>query len=211
MAQHVGFGSHLHLHQTPLFTKTTTSITESSSTTLSLPPCFPFTFPSSSISISRSSLIPLKHEEGEELLQDDDSVVVSSLQPICSEDHFNRVLAQSQHALLVVWMANWCRKCIYLKPKLEKLAVDYYPSVDVNAVSHKLVARAGVTIFPSLIIGSDREAYAYIWLPIHLTFRIRFHSKVSGFLFVYWVVLLEGQGIILKRSESFPGFIKHEW
>jgi thioredoxin-like negative regulator of GroEL len=28
---------------------------------------------------------------------------------------------------LVCRMANWCRKCIYLKPKLEKLAVDYYP------------------------------------------------------------------------------------
>uniref|UniRef100_A0A2C9U8K1 Thioredoxin domain-containing protein n=1 Tax=Manihot esculenta TaxID=3983 RepID=A0A2C9U8K1_MANES len=24
-------------------------------------------------------------------------------------------------------MASWCRKCIYLKPKLEKLAADYYP------------------------------------------------------------------------------------
>jgi thiol-disulfide isomerase/thioredoxin len=23
-------------------------------------------------------------------------------------------------------MASWCRKCIYLKPKLEKLAADYY-------------------------------------------------------------------------------------
>lgn len=167
MAQHVGFGSHLHLHQTPLFTKTTTSITESSSTTLSLPPCFPFTFPSSSISISRSSLIPLKHEEGEELLQDDDSVVVSSLQPICGEDHFNRVLAQSQHALLVVWMANWCRKCIYLKPKLEKLAVDYYPSlqfysVDVNAVSHKLVARAGVTKMPTIQLWKDSKKQAEV-------------------------------------------------
>ncbi|WJX11004.1 hypothetical protein P8452_01665 [Trifolium repens] len=54
--------------------------------------------------------------------------------------------------LLVCRIANWCRKCIYLKPKLEKLAVDYYPrlqfySVDVNAVSHKLIARAaGVTV-----------------------------------------------------------------
>ncbi|WJX10977.1 Thioredoxin-like 3-2, chloroplastic [Trifolium repens] len=55
----------------------------------------------------------------------------------------------------VLWIANWCIKCIYLKPKLEKLAVDYYPrlqfySVDVNAVSHKLIARAGVTKMPTI-------------------------------------------------------------
>lgn len=43
-------------------------------------------------------------------------------------------------ALLPIWdlkwdyvvcrMASWCRKCIFLKPKLEKLAVDYYPRWD---------------------------------------------------------------------------------
>lgn len=27
-------------------------------------------------------------------------------------------------------MASWCRKCIYLKPKLEKLAADYHPRLD---------------------------------------------------------------------------------
>lgn len=103
-------------------------------------------------------------------MQDDDSVVVSSIQPICSEDHFNRVLAQaqqSQHSLLVVWMANWCRKCIYLKPKLEKLAVDYYPrlqfySVDVNSVSHKLVARAGVTKMPTIQLWKDSKRQAEV-------------------------------------------------
>ena len=53
--------------------------------------------------------------------------------------------------LIIVWMASWCRKCIYLKPKLEKLAADYYPRlkfccVDVITVPHKLVTRAGVTV-----------------------------------------------------------------
>jgi len=24
-------------------------------------------------------------------------------------------------------MAKWCRKCIYLKPKLERLAAEYHP------------------------------------------------------------------------------------
>ncbi|MCL7025055.1 hypothetical protein MKW94_028449 [Papaver nudicaule] len=49
-------------------------------------------------------------------------------------------------------MATWCRKCIYLKPKLEKMAADYYPRVgffciDVNTVPYKLVNHAGVTLW----------------------------------------------------------------
>jgi thiol-disulfide isomerase/thioredoxin len=48
-------------------------------------------------------------------------------------------------------MAAWCRKCIYLKPKLEKLAAEFHPHiqfycVDVNAVPSALVKRAGVTV-----------------------------------------------------------------
>ncbi|KAK4403899.1 Pumilio4 [Sesamum angolense] len=75
------------------------------------------------------------------------------LEPISSESQFDRVVAEAQQleeSVVVLWMASWCRKCIYLKPKLEKLAADYYPrirfySVDVNNVPHKLVVRAGVT------------------------------------------------------------------
>lgn len=29
-------------------------------------------------------------------------------------------------------MAHWCRKCIYLKPKLEKLAATYHPTLDLS-------------------------------------------------------------------------------
>ncbi|XP_027365705.1 thioredoxin-like 3-2, chloroplastic [Abrus precatorius] len=87
------------------------------------------------------------------------------LQPISSETHFDHVLLEAQQfddAIVVVWMANWCRKCIYLKPKLEKLAADYYPrlrfySVDVNTVSHKLVARAGVTKMPTIQLWKDSK------------------------------------------------------
>ncbi|WJX10973.1 Thioredoxin-like 3-2, chloroplastic [Trifolium repens] len=90
--------------------------------------------------------------------------------PTTDEDHFDRVLAEAQlrqHALLLVWIANWCRKCIYLKPKLEKLAVDYYPrlqfySVDVNAVSHKLIARAGVTKMPTIQLWKDSKKQAEV-------------------------------------------------
>jgi thiol-disulfide isomerase/thioredoxin len=48
-------------------------------------------------------------------------------------------------------MAKWCRKCIYLKPKLERLAAEYHPhikfySVDVNDVPAILLKRAEVSV-----------------------------------------------------------------
>ncbi|KAH7547867.1 hypothetical protein JRO89_XS14G0030100 [Xanthoceras sorbifolium] len=89
---------------------------------------------------------------------DDDAPVSVELQPINSETQFDRVVAevqQPEEPVIIVWMASWCRKCIYLKPKLEKLAADYYPRlrfyyVDVNTVPHVLVARAGVTKMPTI-------------------------------------------------------------
>ncbi|KAF0935431.1 hypothetical protein E2562_032683 [Oryza meyeriana var. granulata] len=80
------------------------------------------------------------------------------LEPIGSEQQLDRALAEAQQLglpVVLLWMASWCRKCIYLKPKLEKLAAEYYPRirfycVDVNAVPQKLVNRAGVTKMPSI-------------------------------------------------------------
>ncbi|KAF9594741.1 hypothetical protein IFM89_034724 [Coptis chinensis] len=92
---------------------------------------------------------PSAHAEGL------DSPVSVELDLIVSEAQFDDVITEAQQAgnpLVVVWMATWCRKCIYLKPKLEKMAAEYYPGirfyyVDVNTVPHKLVARAGVTVW----------------------------------------------------------------
>ncbi|KAJ6909310.1 hypothetical protein NC652_020334 [Populus alba x Populus x berolinensis] len=59
----------------------------------------------------------------------DDSPVSFELEPIYSESQFDRVIEEAQQleeSVIIVWMASWCRKCIYLKPKLEKLAADYY-------------------------------------------------------------------------------------
>lgn len=99
-----------------------------------------------------------------------DSPVSVELRPVCSESQFDRVLAEAQQleeSVIVVWMAGWCRKCIYLKPKLEKLAADYYPrlqfySVDVNMVPHKLVARAGVTKMPTIQLWKDGKKQAEV-------------------------------------------------
>ncbi|KAM0857187.1 hypothetical protein ACQ4PT_048640 [Festuca glaucescens] len=76
------------------------------------------------------------------------------LEPIGSDEQLDRALAAAQQRgtpIVLLWTASWCRKCIYLKPKLEKLAAEYYPRilfycVDVNAVPQKLVNRAGVTV-----------------------------------------------------------------
>ncbi|XP_062221534.1 uncharacterized protein LOC133920909 isoform X2 [Phragmites australis] len=75
------------------------------------------------------------------------------LEPISSEQRLDRALEEAQQLdlpIVLLWMASWCRKCIYLTPKLEKLAAEYHPgirfySVDVNAVPQKLVNCAGVT------------------------------------------------------------------
>ncbi|XP_040950651.1 thioredoxin-like 3-2, chloroplastic isoform X3 [Gossypium hirsutum] len=92
-------------------------------------------------------------EEGQ-LEELDDAPLTVELQQICSESQFDRVIAEAQQleSLIILWMASWCRKCIYLKPKLEKLAADFHPRlrfycVDVNTVPHNLVARAGVTLW----------------------------------------------------------------
>lgn len=48
-------------------------------------------------------------------------------------------------------MAKWCRKCIYLKPKLQKLFKEEFPDVplvfiDVNAVPGNLVTSNGIRV-----------------------------------------------------------------
>ncbi|KAE8676368.1 Thioredoxin-like 3-1 [Hibiscus syriacus] len=106
-------------------------------------------------------------EEGnlEEL---DDAPLTIELQQICSESQFDRVIAEAEQleeSLIILWMASWCRKCIYLKPKLEKLAADYHPRlrfycVDVNSVPHNLVALAGVTKMPTIQLWRDGKKQA---------------------------------------------------
>lgn len=87
------------------------------------------------------------------------------LEAIDSEEQFNSALAQAQERsqpIVVDWMAAWCRKCIYLKPKLEKLAAEFqqdvkFYCVDVNAVPQTLVKRADVTKMPTIQLWKDGE------------------------------------------------------
>ncbi|GMH10543.1 hypothetical protein Nepgr_012384 [Nepenthes gracilis] len=104
-------------------------------------------------------------------VHDYDSAPVSvELLPICSESQFDQVISEAQQLqepVIIVWMASWCRKCIYLKPKLEKLAAEYHPRlrfycIDVNKVPHKLVARAGVTKMPAIQVWTDSQKQAEV-------------------------------------------------
>ncbi|XP_031491256.1 thioredoxin-like 3-1, chloroplastic isoform X2 [Nymphaea colorata] len=75
------------------------------------------------------------------------------MEPIAGMDEFDRALQQAKEAaqpIVVDWMADWCRKCIYLRPKLEKLASDYHDRVkfycvDVNNVPQALVKRGNIS------------------------------------------------------------------
>ncbi|XP_015688766.2 thioredoxin-like 3-2, chloroplastic [Oryza brachyantha] len=116
----------------------------------------------------------------EERVEEEEEPAWVELEPIGSEQQLDRALAEAQQIglpIVLLWMASWCRKCIYLKPKLEKLAAEYYPRirfycVDVNAVPQKLVNRAGVTKMPSIQLWSDSQKQAEVigghksWLVI---------------------------------------------
>eukprot|EP00249_Psilotum_nudum_P005477 c18909_g1_i1 orf=15-749(+) len=90
--------------------------------------------------------------------------IPAGLEVIESAEQFDKVLTEAQQfskPIIVDWMAAWCRKCIYLKPKLEKLALEYpnvkFYCVDVNAVPQALVKRAEVTKMPTIQLWENGE------------------------------------------------------
>ncbi|XP_010257496.1 PREDICTED: thioredoxin-like 3-1, chloroplastic isoform X2 [Nelumbo nucifera] len=90
---------------------------------------------------------------------------VLQMEPISDCDHFDQILLQAQQLsqpIVIDWVATWCRKCIYLKPKLEKLAVEYdtkakFYSVDVNTVPQTLVKRGKISKMPTIQVWKDGE------------------------------------------------------
>ncbi|XP_051150105.1 thioredoxin-like 3-1, chloroplastic isoform X2 [Andrographis paniculata] len=80
------------------------------------------------------------------------------MEPIQDCEQFDRILERAQELsqpILIDWMASWCRKCIYLKPKLEKLAAEYdrkikFYCVDVNNVPQALVKRGNISALAGL-------------------------------------------------------------
>ncbi|XP_020276098.1 thioredoxin-like 3-2, chloroplastic isoform X2 [Asparagus officinalis] len=125
----------------------------------------PVPSPTSSISIEISPFRRRRRQKATSLTtasiinDENDSPTSIDLEPITSEAQFDRTIAEAQQlgeSIAVLW------KCLYLKPKLEKLAADYYPRirfycVDVNAVPQKLVTRAGITKMPTIQLWRDSQ------------------------------------------------------
>ncbi|KAF2307760.1 hypothetical protein GH714_031513 [Hevea brasiliensis] len=108
------------------------------------------------------------------------------MEPINDSEQLDQILLQAQEVsqpILVDWMAAWCRKCIYLKPKLEKLAAEYdtkikFYFVDVNKVPQSLVKRGNISPsflcqkMPTIQLWKDGEMKAEVigghkaWLVI---------------------------------------------
>ncbi|CAN6253101.1 unnamed protein product, partial [Urochloa humidicola] len=68
---------------------------------------------------------------------------------------------ENNQAIIIDWMASWCRKCIYLKPRLEKIAGEYpgvrFYFVDVNKVPQAVVKRGNITKMPTIQLWKDGE------------------------------------------------------
>ncbi|KAL3357577.1 hypothetical protein AABB24_018006 [Solanum stoloniferum] len=102
------------------------------------------------------------------------------MQPIESSEQLDQILDSAKELsqpIIIDWMAAWCRKCIYLKPKLEKLAAEFdtklkFYYVDVNKVPQTLVKRGNISKMPTIQLWKDGEMKAEVigghkaWLVI---------------------------------------------
>nr|5NYO_A Chain A, Thioredoxin-like protein 2.1 [Populus tremula x Populus tremuloides]5NYO_B Chain B, Thioredoxin-like protein 2.1 [Populus tremula x Populus tremuloides] len=102
------------------------------------------------------------------------------MEPIDDSHHLDKILLQARELsqpIIIDWMASWCRKSIYLKPKLEKLAAEYdtkikFYSADVNKVPQALVKRGNISKMPTIQLWKDGEMKAEVigghkaWLVI---------------------------------------------
>jgi len=74
---------------------------------------------------------------------------------IDSRDSFDKLTAEDT-ITVVDFQASWCRKCMMIKARLQKLAATHEKvrivTVDVNKVSQELIRACGVTKMPTLQI-----------------------------------------------------------
>ena len=82
---------------------------------------------------------------------------------ITSEKDFDDARA-SADVVIVDFMARWCRKCIYVKPRIATLLKEKFPQVplaflDVNAVPAGVVSGAGVTKMPTVVLYVKGEVF----------------------------------------------------
>ncbi|KAK7259570.1 hypothetical protein RIF29_25179 [Crotalaria pallida] len=105
---------------------------------------------------------------------------VIEMEAINDSEQLDQILLHAQQnsqPIIIDWMATWCRKCIYLKPKLEKLAAEFdtkikFYYVDVNKVPQSLVKRGNISKMPTIQLWKDGEMKAEVigghkgWLVI---------------------------------------------
>ncbi|KAL6635209.1 hypothetical protein ACP70R_027880 [Stipagrostis hirtigluma subsp. patula] len=76
-------------------------------------------------------------------------------------DEALRWSVENKQPIIIDWMASWCRKCIYLMPRLEKIAGEYpgvrFYFVDVNKVPQAVVKRGNITKMPTIQFWKDGE------------------------------------------------------
>ncbi|XP_044954147.1 thioredoxin-like 3-1, chloroplastic isoform X1 [Hordeum vulgare subsp. vulgare] len=93
-----------------------------------------------------------------------DASVPVEMGEIHSMEALDAALASSvdhNQPIIIDWMASWCRKCIYLKPKLEKIAGEFpgvrFYFVDVNKVPQAVVKRGNISKMPTIQLWKDGE------------------------------------------------------
>ncbi|PKA47025.1 Thioredoxin-like 3-1, chloroplastic [Apostasia shenzhenica] len=92
------------------------------------------------------------------------------MEEIAGMEEMDEALRRSQELsqpIIIEWVAAWCRKCIYLKPKIEKLAAEFHPSikfyfVDVNKVPQDMVNRGKVSKMPTIQLWKDGQLKAEV-------------------------------------------------
>ncbi|GJN22434.1 hypothetical protein PR202_gb09994 [Eleusine coracana subsp. coracana] len=97
---------------------------------------------------------PVEMEEIDSMEKLDDALrwSVENKQPIIIDWYGLNSTFNSLTRFILPRMASWCRKCIYLKPRLEKIAGEYPGSVvrfyfvDVNKVPQAVVKRGNITV-----------------------------------------------------------------
>ncbi|KAK1367437.1 thioredoxin-like 3-1, chloroplastic [Heracleum sosnowskyi] len=120
------------------------------------------------------------------------------MEPITDSDHLDQILDKATdhcQPIVIDWMATWCRKCIYIKPKLEKLAAEFdtklkFYFVDVNNVPQALVKRGNVSKMPTIQIWKDGEMKEEV---------IGGHKA--------WLVLEEVREMVKNSTEATAGFL----
>ncbi|KMZ63212.1 Thioredoxin-like 3-2, chloroplastic [Zostera marina] len=145
------------------------SISSSSFHAVILPPCL----------LRRSNLI-CKAASLSAFDRDGEKPSSMELEAISGEEEFDQIIEgkQTEKLIVVLWMAEWCRKCIYLKPKLKKLAASLYSRtrfyyIDVNSVPQRLVNRAEVTKMPTIQVWKNSKKQGEVfgghkaWVVVH--------------------------------------------